>query len=318
MIGSWVGIGAILASFGCTMKPNAASDEQHQGGSGSPAAHLDTDGEEGETVPTPCESWGTPEVVSTVNDAELDEISGIAVSRRSPGVLWVHEDSGAGPVLTALSTTGMTLATLTLRGASSTDWEDLAIAPCGDADCLWVGDFGDNSSQRTDAMLLRVEEPAIDSADTELEATADPIAYRYAEGPQDAEALVVTDAGQPYVLTKRTDATSHIYRVPVDGSAVAERVSTISTGTTDGLPTATTAADLWPNGSRLLVRGYLYSFELKLEAGGLQGAQSAEHTAVSTGVELQGEAIAYDPIQRVIWHVGEGVNPPLWRIPCEE
>ena len=115
------------------------------------------------------------------------------------------------------------------------------------------------------------------------------------------------------MLTKRTDATSHIYRVPTSDSTIAERVATISTGTTDGLPTATTAADLWPNGRQLLVRGYLYSFELSLEQGGLAEAASATHTAVTTGVELQGEAIAYDAVGRAIWHIGEGVNPPIWR-----
>ena len=261
---------------------------------------------------------GAPEVVATVSDPELDEISGLVVSRRHAGVLWVHEDSGAGPVLTALSTDGASLATLTLRDASSVDWEDLAIAPCGEADCLWVGDFGDNSERRTDVQLLRVQEPDLSVVGGALEASVTAYPYAYTEGPQDAEALVVTPTGQPYVLTKRTDATSHIYRVPTSDNTIAERVATISTGTTDGLPTATTAADLWPDGTRLLVRGYLYSFELTLGSEGLAGADSATHTAVTTGVELQGEAIAYDAVGQAIWHIGEGVNPPIWRIPCAD
>ena len=318
MIGSLVGLTAFLSGLGCTEKPRAAAATPRDAESGSPLTPTETDGETGQTEPSNCEVWGAPEVVATINDPSLDEISGMVMSRHHPGVLWVHEDSGAGPVLTALNTDGEALATLTLLGASSVDWEDLALAPCGDTDCLWVGDFGDNSENRTDVQLLRVTEPTLTEAGGALEASATPLPYRYSEGPQDAEALLVTGDGQPYVLTKRTDATSHIYRVPTEGGDLAERVATIRTGTTDGLPTATTAADLWPDDSRLLVRGYLYSFELTLGPEGLAGAESATHTAVTTGVELQGEAIAYDAVGRAIWHIGEGVNPPIWRIPCAD
>jgi len=315
-----VQLSTALSLIGCTEKQPSAPGQGVRSGTGDPSAAPDTDvdaGETGEAESARCSTWGAPEVVATVSDPELDEISGIVMSRRQPGVLWVHEDSGADPVLTALGTDGVTIATLTLTGGSSTDWEDLAIAPCGDVDCLWVGDFGDNSERRTDVQLLRVEEPVVSGSST-LNASAVAVPYRYEEGPQDAEALVVTRTGQPYVLTKRTDATSHIYRIPMDGTEVAERVATISTGSTDGLPTSTTAADLWPDDSRILVRGYLYSFELTLDSDGLLGASHAVHTTVATGVELQGEAIAYDSAERAIWHVGEGINPPLWRIPCAD
>lgn len=321
MFGSkvWLCTAAVLS--GCTEKAPPATDRADEAETESPPPASDTDedaGETGEAESSRCSAWGAPDVVATVSDPELDEISGLVVSRRHAGVLWVHEDSGAGPVLTALTTDGASLATLTLRDASSVDWEDLAIAPCGEADCLWVGDFGDNSERRTDVQLLRVQEPDLSVVGGALEASVTAYPYAYTEGPQDAEALVVTPTGQPYVLTKRTDATSHIYRVPTSDSTIAERVATISTGTTDGLPTATTAADLWPDGTRLLVRGYLYSFELTLGPEGLAGADSATHTAVTTGVELQGEAIAYDAVGQAIWHIGEGVNPPIWRIPCAD
>ena len=261
MFGSMIWIDVVLALSGCTDKQTSTPRQVIEHESGAPSNPADTDVETGESASPNCMNWGAPEVAATVSDPGLDEISGIVMSRRQPGVLWVHEDSGAGPVLTALGTDGVTMATLTLTGGSSTDWEDLAIAPCGDADCLWVGDFGDNSEQRTDVQLLRVEEPLIGGRST-LEAPAVAVPYRYEEGPQDAEALVVTRTGQPYVLTKRTDATSHIYSIPMDGAGVAERVATISTGTTSGLPTSTTAADIWPDDSRMLIRGYLYSFEL--------------------------------------------------------
>ena len=162
MFGSkvWLCTAAVLS--GCTEKAPPATDRADCAEPESPPPASDTDedaGETGEAESSRCSAWGAPDVVATVSDPELDEISGLVVSRRHAGVLWVHEDSGAGPVLTALTTDGASLATLTLRDASSVDWEDLAIAPCGESDCLWVGDFGDNSERRTDVQLLRVQEP---------------------------------------------------------------------------------------------------------------------------------------------------------------
>lgn len=266
-----------------------------------------------------CSSWGTPEVTGTVQDPALDEISGIVVSHQNPGVLWVHEDSGATAVLTALNMTGETLATLTLSETINVDWEDLALGPCGDSTCLWVGDIGDNSESRDDLVILSVPEPLLDaSSDTAL--TASPVRqpFDYPDGPQDAEALVVDPSGVPFVLTKRTDISSKIYRVPTDGSGLSTHVATISTGTVEGLPTATTAADLSSDGKRLLVRGYLYTFELTLTGASLDAAEAGSAAQVQTGLEVQGEAIAYDHAHQTIWHVSEGINPQLWRIPCAD
>ena len=123
-----------------------------------PAPDTDEDaGEIGEAESSDARP-GSAEVVATVSDPELTK-SRLVVSRRQAGVLWVHEDSGASPALTALSTDGASLATLTLRDASSVDWEDLAIAPCGEADCLWVGDFGDNSERRRTSSCFGFRSP---------------------------------------------------------------------------------------------------------------------------------------------------------------
>jgi len=328
MLGVWTLLATICLASGCThpktpaekTTTNASTDGAPADDTPSSDSSSDTSSETGDSPEATegCTAWGTPEVVGEVSDSGLDEISGVVASRRQSGVLWVHEDSGAGPFITALSASGETLATVHLVGASSIDWEDIALAPCEGGDCLWIGDFGDNDEDRDDTVLLRVPEPLLTHGGGALEATPEVFPFGYPEGPQNAEALVVNAEGVPYVLTKRTDASTRVYRVATDGSGEATHVATVSTGPTDGLSTSTTAADLWPNGSRLVVRGYLYSFELELGAEGMDGAADAPHTQVQTGVELQGEAIAYDAISNVIWHVGEGSRPPIWRIPCAD
>ena len=58
---------------------------------------------------------------------EIPEASGLAVSRRDPGLLWSHNDSGSAAVLFALDTAG------TMRGrvrvpVKTRDWEDVSAA----------------------------------------------------------------------------------------------------------------------------------------------------------------------------------------------
>ncbi len=66
---------------------------------------------------------------------EIAESSGLAVSRRTPGLLWSHNDSGSAAVLFALDTTG------TVRGRvrvpiRALDWEDVSAARCPSGNCL--------------------------------------------------------------------------------------------------------------------------------------------------------------------------------------
>lgn len=53
----------------------------------------------------------------TITDPRIKESSGLAASRKHPGVYWTHNDSDDGPYVYAVdSRTGRTVATVTLRG----------------------------------------------------------------------------------------------------------------------------------------------------------------------------------------------------------
>jgi len=291
-------------------------------GASSDGIQPDTDTDTDTDVPptsTACAAWGEPVSVGQIVDPALDEISGIAASTLNPGVLWVLEDSGSLPVVTAIDTTGATLGTLEIVGVENDDWEDLSLGPCGSSSCLWIGEFGDNGWSRDEVAIIRVVEPDVAGlTGFELSSASTTQLYTYPEGPQDAEALVIDPEGNPIVLTKRGDAASRLYKVAMEGVAATEAVlvATISTGMTGGLSAATTAADMWPDGTRLLVRGYFSTIELDLLGLDLADAAKAPVTEVTTGLEAQGEAIAYDSVERAIWHVSEGVQPPVYRIPC--
>ena len=273
---------------------------------------------------TPCADYGEPESTGRVVDTDLDELSGLAASRAQPGVLWVHEDSGNPAQLVALDTGGATLARFDVD-APNVDWEDLAIARCdpsapdtGSPDewCLWIGDIGSNGA-RSDLALLRVREPDLAVATTGT-LHADRFPVRYPDTPQDAEGLAVLPDGTPLVVTKRADATAGLYTLPmVAGTPVTdllEHMADVATGAAgEDLSARATAADLSPDGSRLLVRAYLHLREYDLtdpRAPVLLGERPF-------GLEIQGEAVAWDPLAGGYRQVAEGRRPTLFHVRCE-
>ena len=80
--------------------------------------------------------------VATV--AELPEASGAAASRRTPGLIWSHNDSGE-PVLFALDASGAVKGRVRVNDVEVNDWEAVAAGPCPQGSCLYISDIGDNN-----------------------------------------------------------------------------------------------------------------------------------------------------------------------------
>jgi hypothetical protein len=143
---------------------------------------------------------------------KLAEASGIAASQRIPDRLWAVNDSGA-PVIYALSSTGSVAGEIRLTGAMVEDWEAIAVGPCASGSCLYVGDIGDNGARRAHISIYRLPEPANEN---QRSAKSDVFHATYPDGPQDAEALVVTPDGRLHVITKGETGTVALYRFPRD------------------------------------------------------------------------------------------------------
>lgn len=269
-----------------------------------------------------CTTWGEPAPVLEIDADWLDEISGLSVSARQP-ILWVIEDSGNEPEVVAIDFEGEVRARLTLDGTANRDWEDLALGPCGELTCLFVADVGDNANSALEVALLRLEEPVLDlSVDLLEEPVAfERLAFTYPGGPRDAEALVVDAEGTPWVFSKRGGDFSDVYRlVGLDPAApvVAEHVREIRI-VDEVVSLGVTAADLSPDGAKLLLRGYFDVREYEL-SDGVGSADFASSAPVPFGPEAQGEAIAYDAANRRILHVSEAASgsPPVYGVPCAD
>ncbi|MFM7059961.1 MAG: hypothetical protein ACKOZL_02085 [Actinomycetes bacterium] len=269
--------------------------------------------------------YGEPNA-APVTDPALREISGIVASRRNGDTYWVHNDSGDTARIFAIGGDGRTRATLTLAGATAVDWEDIAIGPGPKRwqQYLYLADIGDNLGTRPTVQVYRVPEPEIDPDAVvvdELEGAAR-LSLRYPDGPHDAEALLVDPrTGDLVVITKTSDGgaqPAYRARAPfaATGDTALERFATVRTGPT--ITGAITAADLDRAGTRMILRTYA---TVRVVAGTsetplaalLERGPGTVTCRPPAPVEVQGEAIAFEPDGRGFASVSEGGAPVLRR-----
>lgn len=149
--------------------------------------------------------------VVEVANLDLDELSGLAVSRRDATVLWGHNDTGGGAVLYRIGPSGEDLGAIAVEGARAYDWEDLAAFEHDGAPALLVADTGDNFALRSEATLYAVSDPGREGAPALLWR----LRFRYPDGARDCEAAAVDMAAREILLVSKRDARPRLYRVPL-------------------------------------------------------------------------------------------------------
>jgi hypothetical protein len=143
---------------------------------------------------------------------EIPEASGLAIGRRTAGVIWSHNDSGNAEVLFALDTSGRVRGRVRLP-LRMRDWEDSSAARCEFGACLYLGDIGDNGFARRRIQIARVPEPAPSDAQT---APPEVFNATYSDGRHNAEAMFVIGADL-FIVTR--DRTGGVYRATQVGDS---------------------------------------------------------------------------------------------------
>ncbi|XP_064596817.1 uncharacterized protein LOC135463489 [Liolophura sinensis] len=148
-----------------------------------------------------------------VDHGSIPEGSGLAASRRHPGILYTHNDHGGKNKIFALDATNARLrATFTISGATNHDWEDIAVGTCGQETCIYIGDIGDGGPQPH--TIYRVKEPR-DIRDQSLPVESK-LLYEFSE--KDCETLMIDPQGELYIASKTDDEPSWIAHVPTNGN----------------------------------------------------------------------------------------------------
>jgi hypothetical protein len=230
-----------------------------------------------------------------IKDPRITESSGLAASRTHKGVYWTHNDSDDGPYVYAVdSRTGKTAATVTLQGIEPRDVEAISIGPGGQ---VYVGDIGDNlGGGWSEVWIYRFREPS-QLRDT----TVTPTRYtvRYADGPRDAESLMVhPKTGRVYIASKNQQEKGAVYAGPDElspsGVNVFRRVARTEMEATDGA--------FSPDGTRLVLRGYMGGEMFRFR----DGTFKALDTPVSVPLTGQGESVAFTGDGRTLMCGSEG------------
>ncbi|MEM8998132.1 MAG: hypothetical protein AAGF23_25340 [Acidobacteriota bacterium] len=147
--------------------------------------------------------FGPPQTITTVDNEEIREASGLAASRVAPDRYWLINDSGNAPALFAVDRNGATLARTSIAGVDeNVDWEAMDAFELDGTPYLVVGDVGDNEGVREETTLYVVEEPRtlpVDMLDVAWQ-----IRLRLPTGATDVESLFVDPVEERvYLLTKR-------------------------------------------------------------------------------------------------------------------
>lgn len=238
--------------------------------------------------------FAPPVLLGEVGGSDVNESSGLAASRRNPGLIWTHNDSGDRPRLYCLTRTATTCGTWEVTGARALDWEDMAAGPgpAAGEPYLYVGDIGDNRAVRAEVVVYRLVEPQAPPSRPGLARTspADRVVLRYDDGPHDAEALLVHPvSGDLYVITKDFGG-GRVYKAAV-GTSVLARIADFEIGFGE----VVTGGDIAPDGKRVAVSTYGRGFELTLPAGArsFDAVWKVRPRPVELADRAQGESIAY-------------------------
>jgi hypothetical protein len=242
------------------------------------------------------------ELALRMGDQRILESSGLALSRRHRGVLWTHNDSGDAARLFAVGGDGRVRATLRLAGVEARDWEAVA---AGRDDrgrpALFVGDIGDNQGLWPEVAVYRVAEPA-----ALRDATVPAVRYRlrYADGPRDAEALLVDPRSNRLYVASKDPAGGGLYRAPArlrtDRVNLLHRVARVPPVVTDGAFT--------PDGRAYVLRDYQAAY-VYAAAGRRRVGE------LPLPIQLQGESITVSADGRSVLAGSEGYGSEVWRVP---
>lgn len=313
------------------LNPDAVADARAEGGSeavvGDASALADHGaGDSGSSTATcsMCASYGTPMTLGRVTLAGLNNMSGMGVSRRNPGVLYVHNDLTRAEFF-ALSESAALLATFTFPATTVVDMEDMAVGHCPAGSCVYLADTGDNNVTRTSYAIVRTPEPEV-VASTQAPAApptttvlAEKLSFSFPDGSHNTESLLVDPGSDTlYVITKVTSIPSTVYRLPAifgGPPMVAQKVLTLTVPTPADGPA--TGASAQPCGAGFLLRTNTILYEFRLPAGApFEAAFSVAPVSVPLAVETKGEAVAYRLDGAGYFTTGEGTMQPISQVGC--
>jgi len=267
------------------------------------------------------------ERVCVVKDWGIAESSGLAISRKRSDCFWTHNDSGDGPRLFLVDSSGTTRGILTVATADPVDWEDLCSFELDGQSWLLVADVGDNAADRgrdrRGCRLLLLAEPELQE-DSEGrvqswrgEVRAE-IEVTYPGGPRDCESVAVDVTSRTvFLVSKRPAGKAGLYSLELNLQQPRQRVELREEGPVV-VPYAT-GMDISADGLQLVlvnpVSGVLY----RRQAGEVWGeAIRREAQILTVPLRKQGESVCFESGGKSVLAGSEGRWQTVWRVQLPE
>ena len=258
--------------------------------------------------------YPAPTLVTKLQDPKLTEVSGLAASRRYPGLFYTHNDSGDTARVFLVNGKGETVAVISLKGAYARDWEDIALAGRE----VYVGDIGDNLANRDAVQIYRFAEPDLDprKLNQTVEVKPQVSAFRYPGAARDAETLLASPQGRIWILSKESGGSSFFSQVFKAGKTknLQRAGEKIHFGAFGIFTKLATGGDFSPDGMKLVVTTYAQTYEWKLSTP-FTISNLASLTPVIRDLPglRQCESACYSLDGKQFFVSSEGKNAPLWK-----
>lgn len=221
----------------------------------------------------------------------VDEVSGITPSQNIPGNLWAEQDGGNPSQLALLSPSAQLVGHIDLP-LPNRDWEDMTLGagPKTGVPYIYLADIGDNNATNDVNYIYRFPEP---KSLTDQVTSAERIAFRYPDGPRDAEALLLDPLTKDIWIISKRESRVHLYRLayPQNTTAVSEAEAVGS------LPISyVVSACFSADGHQLIVKTYtnLYYWARNGTESVADALQKRSYQELPYRLEPQGEAVCFD------------------------
>jgi hypothetical protein len=248
----------------------------------------------------------------------IDESSGIACSRRVPGLFWTHNDAGDAARIYLFDLKGRDLGSCLLAGIRAFDWEDMASFKLDGRCYLALAETGNNGRAASVQMLHIVEEPPADpqrGVSVREVPVVQTINFTFEDDHRDCEALGIDPTSRTFLLiSKEHRETSAVYSLPwpennPKKAFIARRIATLKV-------LQATAMDVSPDGRRAVVLTYGNAYEY---TRGLKedwaAAFSRSPREIVVPNRVQGESICYGPDAKSLYLTSEQSPTPLIEVP---
>ena len=262
-----------------------------------------------------------PTQIATLADKSIDELSGLCASRRYPGLLWCHNDSGDSARIFALNQSGQTVATVDFNGLEARDWEDMTFA----GTWIYVAEIGDNLAINENIRVYRTHEPQFDPDKTGQTVTLQPnqweeMTLHYPDGARDAETLAATPDGRLLIVSKsKSGSNFYVLSTPFENgkdAVLAKIQSKVQFGGVGWLTKLVTGGEFSPDGKQLALTTYAQLVQIPLSRPfDFSSLQLDARQTRDLPPLKQCESLCYSVDGRSFYVSSEGKGAPVWELP---